>query len=336
MRRVQTIALLCVLLVPALALAETFPKMRFSLPPVYEALPVAFAHEWGLFAEHGLEIELLGFSDLDERSAALHTGYLDGLMSEVTHALLNASTGLDLVITAAASSQPQTGSLALALVSPASFRVTDLQQLLASNHPVGVLRRSDHEYMLDRLIQTAAPNTRTATKISAFSDMLQLATMVGAQWLSSAVLPEPYIAYLTTYAPPGRAPVDLVLLSDFGDAPLPPTVVVFRRSFVEAYPDAVRAFHTAYNEAVRRLNAGAREEIIDTGLDVAVSLFFEAANVDLIGQDVLDAIPIPVFFPLGHLEESMYVDIARWMEEKRYLYGRLPSYADFFDGRLLP
>lgn len=336
MRRVQTIALLCALLVPALALAETFPKLRFSLPPVYEALPVAFADAWGLFAEHGLEIELLGFSDLDERSAALHTGYLDGLMSEVTHALLNASTGLDLVITAAASSQPQTGSLALALVSPASYRVTDLQQLLASNHPVGVLRRSDHEYMLDRLIQTAAPGAKTATKISAFSDMLQLATMVGAQWLSSAVLPEPYIAYLTAYAPPGRASVDLVLLSDFGGIPLPPTVVVFRRSFIEAHPDAVRAFHTAYNEAVRRLNAGAREEIIDTGLDVAVSLFFEAANVDLIGQDVLDAIPIPVFSPLGSLEESMYVDISRWMEEKRYLYGKLPSYEDFFDGRLLP
>ncbi|HDS29232.1 MAG TPA: hypothetical protein ENN96_01975 [Candidatus Acetothermia bacterium] len=336
MRRIHTVALLCVLLVPILAAAETLPTLRFSLPPVYEALPVAFAQEWGLFAEYGLKVELLGFSDLDERSAALQAGYLDGLMSEVTHAVLNASTGLDLVITAAASSQPQTGSLSLALVSPASYRLTDLQQLILSNHPIGVLRRSDHEYMLDRLVQTSFPDTRTATKIAAFSDLLQLATMLGAQWLPSAVLPEPYLAYLTTYAPPGRSAVDLVLLSDLGDLPVPPTVVLFQRSFVEAHPEAVRAFHAVYNEAVRRLNAGARAEIVDTGLHVAVSLFFEAANVDLIGQDVLDAIPIPTFGPLGCLDESLYVDIAAWMQQRQYLYGVVPPYDDFFDGRLLP
>jgi NitT/TauT family transport system substrate-binding protein len=337
MRRVYRITLLCLLALCPLGGAETLPTLRFSLPPVYESLPVAFAHAWGLFTEHGVNVELVGFTDLDERSAALHTGHLDGLMSDVTHAILNASTGMDLVITATARSQPQTGSMALGLLSPASYRIDTLPQLLSSSHLIGVLRRSDHEYMLDQLVLgSTSADLPVNAQNSAFTDMLQLATMVGAQWLASAVLPEPYISYLTTYAPPGREPVRLVPLAEFEDHEIPPTVVVFRASFVAAHPDAVIAFHKAYNEAVLRLNGSPREEIIDTGLDVAVSLFFQAANVDLIGQDVLDAIPIPRFGRLGDLDPEQFEAISQWMSRKKYLYGALPAYGDFFDGRFLP
>jgi NitT/TauT family transport system substrate-binding protein len=336
MRRTHGMVLFCLLILSASTGAETLTTLRFSLPPVMEALPVAFAAEWGLFEAHGIHIELVGFSDIDERSAALQTGHLDGLMSDVTHAILDASTGLDLVITAAARSTTQTGSLALALLSPASYRIGTLSDLLASKQLIGVLHRSDYEYMLDRLLESTPSTVKPNATRSSFTDMLQLATMLGAQWLGSAVLPEPYMSYIATYTPPGAAAIELVVLSDFDGIPLPPTIAVFRKSYADRHPDVVRAFHEAYAEAIERLNRTPRDELVETGLAVAVSLFFQAANVSLIGQEVLDALPIPTFRPLGILEQSEYENIAAWVLRKGYLYAGAPDYAGFVDWGYLP
>ncbi|MEE8592768.1 MAG: hypothetical protein V3T03_01445 [Candidatus Bipolaricaulota bacterium] len=336
MKRTRGAVLFCLLIFSVAVTGETLPTLRFSLPPVMEALPIAFAEEWGLFESHGISVELVGFSDIDERSAALHTGNLDGLMSDVTHAILDASTGLGLVVTAAARSRPQTGSIALGLLSPASFRIGTFSDLLASNQLIGILYRSDYEFMLDRLVGSAPDGDERSARYSEFTDMLQLATMLGAQWLGSAVLPEPYVSYIATYVPPGGEPLELILLSDFEDLVLPPSVVLFRQSVVDNYPEVVEAFHAAYSEAIVRLNQTSREELVETGLDIAVSLFFQAANTDLIGQDVLDALPIPTFEPLSTLESGEYDRIARWVASKGYIYGNSPRHDEFVDWQFLP
>jgi len=317
------------------AVAEGGPVLRFSLPPVLAALPVAFAQEWGLFEAHGVTVELIGITDDLQRSAALLTGNLDGLMSDVTHAVLDASAGSDLVVTAAVHSRPQTGSVTLALLSPVSFRIGSLEELLASNQLIGVLYRSDYEYMLDRMVDSALAGGKRTIRYSPFSDMLQLATMLGAQWLGSAVLPEPYISYIATYRPPGGRALEMVTLADFGEWTAPPSVVVFRRSFLDRYPDAVAAFHAAIAETIERLNKTSREEMVDTGLDVAISLFFQAVDTELIGQDVLDALPIPVYEPLGSLPQEVYEDILAWMRRKGYVMNA-PAYASLVDGQFLP
>jgi NitT/TauT family transport system substrate-binding protein len=337
MRRAWNTVFFCLLLLISVAASgATHPTLRFSLPPVLEALPIAFADSWGLFDERGIDVDLIGFSDPDERSAALQTGHVDGLISDVTHAILDESTGIRLVITGAARSQPQSGSQALTLLSPASFRIDTLQQLLASRQLIGVLQRSDYEFMLDQLVeQTDGGDVRTA-QYSLFTDILQLATMLGAQWVGSAVLPEPYVSYIATYAPPGAEPLRLVKLSHFDGISLPPALVLFRESYVKDHPDVVRAFLDVYNEAAARLNDMPREELVQTGLKVAVSLFFQAANTDLIGQDVLNAIPIPTFEPLGTLSAEEYGKIADWVIQKGYLYGVPPAYDGFVDWQYLP
>ena len=317
------------------AAGEDLPLIRFSLPPVLEALPIAFAQEWGLFEEHGVEVELIGITDNQQRSAALLTGNLDGLMQDVTGAVLDASVSPGLAIVAAASSRPQTGSLALAVLSPTSFRVETLAQLCTSSQLIGILFRSDYEYMLDRLFEAEFGPGACSALTSPFSDMLQLATMFGAQWLGAAVLPEPYISYIATYEPPGGSPVEMRTLAAFDPADVPPSVVVFQASYVEDHPEAVAAFLAAIDEAIERLNGIPRDELVDQGLDIAVSLFFQAANTSLIGEDVLDALPIPVFLPHGILDEARYDDIVAWMHENGYVYNS-PAYADLVRTDFLP
>ena len=211
-----------------------------------------------------------------------------------------------------------------------------MPDLLASNQLIGILRQSDYEFMLDCLIENTPGGAERTAGFSQFTDMLQVATMLGAQWLGSAVLPEPYVSYIAAYAPPGGEPLKLVLLSDFEGLVLPPSVVLFRQSFVDSHSEAVEAFHAAYSEAIVRFNQTPRDELVGTGLDIAVALFFQAANVDLIGQHVLDALPIPTFEPLGMLERHEYESIVYWMMSKGYLYGSLPDYDKSVDWQFLP
>lgn len=331
---VRWAVLFCFLASFSLAAAAADDVLRFSLPPVLEALPIAFAQEWGLFAKHGVMVEVVGISDNLQRSAALMTGNLDGLMSDVTHAVLDATAGTDLVLTASLASQPQTGSLALALLSPVTFRIESIEQLLASTQLIGVLYRSDYEYMLDRLVESEPTGPDRTVRYSSFNDMLQLATMFGAQWLGSAVLPEPYITYIGTYVPPGGSPLQMVTLDDFGAWDILPSVVLFRRRVIEERPEAVAAFHAAVEEAIERLNATERADLVSSGLDVAVGLFFQAADTSLIGQDVLDAISVPTYFPMKSLPVEQYDDIVAWMTRKGYVLDP-PAYDAFVDFQFL-
>jgi hypothetical protein len=99
----------------------------------------------------------------------------------------------------------------------------------------------------------------------------------------------------------------------------------------------VAAFHAAVAEAIGRLNNTPRDELVDTGLDVAVSLFFQAANTELIGQDVLDAIPIPTYLPLETLAREEYEEIVTWMKGKGYIVAAaVPDYGTLVDAQFLP
>ena len=315
--------------------AQSAPTLRFSLPPVLEALPFAFAQEWGLFEEHGLSVELIAIADNQQRSAALMTGNLDALMEDVTRSILDMASGNDIVITSASTSRPQTGGLTMALLSPAAFRVDSFDALMASNHAIGTLYRSDYEYLLDELLEVRLEDGAEPPRTMYFHDMLQMAVWFGAQTLPAAVLPEPYVSYLSTYHPPGSQPIKLVIHDDFSNIGALPAVIVFQRAYTESQPETVAAFYAAYREAIERMNATPRDELIDLGIDAAISLFFQGADRSVINQEVIDTIPIPVFELPTALSQERYEDILAWMLQKGYAF-KSPSYEEITDFQFVP
>ncbi len=333
---IRRAALLCFLVsISIVGTGETDPPLRFSLPPVLEALPIAFAQAWDLFEAHGVSIELIGITDNQQRSAALLTGNLDGMMEDITRSILDATTGGDLVIASAASSRPQTGSLALALLSPASFRVDSLGSLLASGYSIGTIYRSDYEYLLERLLADRGGGNPKPTKIVYFHDILQMAVWFGAGALPAAVLPEPYVSYLATYHPVGGEPIELVIHDDFSETGVLPAVIVFHRGYVEDHPEMVEGFYAAYAEAIERINDTPREDLVDLGIDIALSLFFQGADRTTINQEVLDTIPIPAFDAPATLARADYEEIVAWMLGKGYVYAA-PSYEQITDFQFIP
>ena len=309
---------------------ETTPSLRFSLPPVLEALPIAFAQEWNLFEAHGVSVELIGITDNQQRSAALMTGNLDGMMEDITRSILDATTGGNIMITSAASSRPQTGSIALALTSLESFQLNSLDALLASGYSIGTIYRSDYEYLLERLLADRQDGDAEPMQTLYFHDILQMAVWFGAGTIPAAVLPEPYASYLATYYPAGGQPIRLVIHDDFSETGVLPSVIVFQRRFVENHPDAVEAFYAAYVEAIERINGTPRDELIDLGIDIALSLFFQGADRTTINQEVLDTIPIPIFDAPSALGQTDYDGILTWMLSKGYVY-MAPAYREITD-----
>lgn len=333
MRRVVLFAVICAVVGGGAASAA--PTLRMSLPPVFEALPIAFAEAWGLFDAEGVSVELVGITDNQERSTALLTGNLDAVMSDVSRALLDYSSARDLVITGCAASTPQSDSVPLGLLSHVGFGAGTLAELLASTGKIGTSYRTDDEYMLDQLLIANGIAKGWSMRYMYFNDPLQLAIWFAAQTVPVAVLREPYISYIATYHPPTGAPPSLAWLSTFqGIAPLP-SAVVFRKAFVRDNPESVRAFYRAYAAAVERVNATPRDELIEVGLSVVLGLFFQGANAASVPQEALDAISIPHFESPGPLAEQTFSQMVAWMLKKGYLYGR-PEYGAVVDSGYLP
>jgi len=321
-------------LLSVIAMAEDTP-LRISLPPVYEALPIAFAQEWGLFADEGISVEIVGISDDQERSTALMTGNLDAVMEGVTRAILDHAGGWDVAITSAAASRPQTGSISLGLVTTESFRIDSIDGLISSGQPIGTTYRSDYEYLLDRLLAAHGLSDGWLNRYMYFNGVLQIAVWFGAQSIPAAVLPEPYISYLATYHPVNGEPIHIVTLSDFSEVDPLPSVVVFQRRFLVDHPDIVRAFYSAYAEAIERINETPRDRLIDEGLDVVIPLFFEGADPASIPEEVLEAIAVPVFDRPDEPSRAQFDDVAGWMKEKGYIIDQ-PAYKDLVDTSFLP
>jgi ABC-type nitrate/sulfonate/bicarbonate transport system substrate-binding protein len=306
-----------------------------SLPPVLEALPIAFAEAWGMFDEEGLSVDLVGITDNQERSTALLTGNLDAVMSDVTSAVLDYLTSRSVVVVASAGSTPETGALRLGLVSHAGFGPADVDGLLATSQIVGVTYRTDEEYLLDQFSAANGSPRAWLSRYAYFNDTLQLAVWFGAKTLPVAVLPEPYCSYIAALVLPSGAPMQVIVLSDFSEFAAPPRVILFREEFVDRHPGDVATFLRVYDAAVERMNATPRNEIINAGLDIVIGLFFQGADKTLIQQQTLDAMSIPRFERPVPLSEEVFDSVTKWMSHRGYLNEAL-TFGQLTDFSLLP
>lgn len=332
---VRRVVLLCTLLVAGTVCTAGATPLRISLPPVLEALPIAFAEAWGMFDEAGINVDVVGITDSQDRSTALFAGSLDAVMSDVTSAVLDYSVSRSVVVVCASGSTPQPGTLRLALLSHVGFGPSDVGGLIEGDARIGVTYRTDDEYLLDRFFAANGRPRAWMTRYSCFSDMLQVAMWFGAKTLSVAILPEPYYSYISTLVPVNGVPANLAVLSDFSEFTAPPRVVVFRQDYVTRHRSDVETFLRVYDAAVERMNATSREEIIDVGLDVVLALFFQTANKALIQQQTLDAMSIPVFDRPAALSQDTFDSLTEWMGDKGYLNQSL-SLSEFARFDLLP
>ena len=155
-RRFVVLVLAVLVFASFVASATPLPKLRVSLPPVMGCLPIAFADGWDMFAEDGIDVEIVGLSDNQARTLALMAGDIDGMICDVSTAILLITSGTNIVITSTAYQPEQTGSLAL--LTQSYFHINSIDNLLNRTETgntlkaIAITEMSDIEYELDSLL----------------------------------------------------------------------------------------------------------------------------------------------------------------------------------------
>lgn len=309
-------------IVSALACAS---PLRVSLPPLLGALPVALAQQLGYFGEEGLSVELVPLASQRDRVLAFQAGQIEALVTDLTSALLLvAAQPQEAAIAAALYLPPQDGSH-LALITPADYsRIRSWEEFLArirsGRVQVAVPRQSDLEYALDRLL--ARHGARIPPEWLVGQDNL----LLNATWLlfgmtSVGVLPQPYVDYLLNYEFEGKP--ELVVLADFAGIPLPPDVLVVRRSLAG---ETVQKFLAAVAKAAQRIRAMDRAELVSLAMPLVIDLFFPGVNLEAAAPEerarveaAVEALRIPYFADPTPLDPQILVEVGEWARQKGYL-----------------
>lgn len=315
--------------------------MRISLPPLLGAVPVALADSWGVFSELGVEVTLVPLASQRDRMAAFQARQLDGLVTDLTSALMLAAMLPGEVVFLSTAYYPVDQTRPhLALITQAYSGIEDLSQLSAqaaeSHLKLALPRQSDLEFALDYLLLSHGLTPPTRAYIGQ-DNLLFNATWVLMGMMEAGVFPQPYVDYLLHYHYEGKP--ELVVLSWFPQVPSPPSVIVFHRPVVEGRAAEVAGFLQALELTVQRINSAERGELLDIGWDLAVELFFPG----LLGQELepefqarleeaIAAVGIPTFPPPGPVSQEIFQQVLSWAAGKGYLVGEV-SYQEVMASR---
>ena len=305
---------LCILLFLAsifcgqLALAAD--TLRLGALPAADSLLLYAAKEDGIFASHGLEVDIVPFQSALELGAAMRSGSLDGHFGDIINVLMQNENGAPQLIVATTShSTPKARFFGLA-VSPSSS-VQNLEEL--KGRPCDIGRSTIVEFVLDTLLaHKHAPEALEKNDIRQIPVRLQ---MLLSGRMESALLPEPLLSLVE-----GQGA--RVLLDD-RDLGLPLAVIALRKpkpGDEDAFSDRVRRFRAALAEEAARINA-------DPEAYKAMMQKFKLLSPQAAPHYAMLHFEAPLT-PLGLPSEEDMRRYADWMEKGRLLKKGLPPLAD--------
>lgn len=327
----------CLWSVDRRALAQR--PLRLSLPPLQDVLPLGFAHNEGMFEAAGLAVELVGVSSYRERSSALLSNNLDGVVSDVSTLLFGRGNAeADIVITSTAF-EVVDNTRQVALLASGFFNVSDLETLLKrindrAANKITVSRRTDFELITDELLTSLGITVDPELYYADTDDLINAATLLVGGSVLSAVLPEP-LAVLTEQNELIEEQFLSRSVSNFEDIPLPPSVVVFRREVIEQRPAEVERFYQVYRQAVDQTNAASKDAVRESAILNTLELFLPGLSRSELPQNFGSNYQIPTFPQPRALLEDEFNRVLAWAQRKGYLQGPV-DFGTSVDFRFIP
>ncbi|WP_461209182.1 ABC transporter substrate-binding protein [Desulfocurvus sp. DL9XJH121] len=287
LRRFAPLLFAVLLLTPAPARAEA---LRMGVLPVLDTLPLRVAMADGLFAAHGLDVELVPFASAMERDTAMASGELDGYFGDMIATLTLIRAGVPMrMVTVSYATTPGRRMFALA-ASPKGAK---------AGAPLGYSSTTIMEFLLDLMAPGDTAAGRTFTRMEVKKIPIRMQMLLAGQ-LGYAILPEPLAALVESRG--GE------ILGTDADLGIPLTVICLSR----ARMDAREAFMAAYAEALASLRDKPEAH---RGLMVRACRVPKSLAADF---------PLPAF-PEPHLPSPESVgQVQGWMLKKGLLDARLP------------
>lgn len=276
--------------------AGSLGTLRVALLSVLDTLPIHVAQQEGLFAKHGVEVEIIPVAAAPDRDQLIAAGQADGMLNEPTSVMLfNRETPqVKIVRYGQAATADRAMFSILAAKDSGIATAADLKGV-----PIGISQGTVIEYLTDRLLQAEGFTGEEIEGIAVpkISDRMAL---LGTGELKAGMLPEP----LTSLAVQGGAKV---VLDDTSHPEYSFSVLSFRNPVIEENPEAIRAFLAAVEEAVGLINADpAKYSTL-------------MADLKLVPQPISGTFTAPTFQTAGVPSEEQWNDVLAWMKEKGLL-----------------
>jgi NitT/TauT family transport system substrate-binding protein len=280
--------------------------------PVLDGLPVYVAQAQGFFTEQGIEVEIVPVGSAPERDQLMQAGQIDAMINEIVSVLFY--NKVEPQVTAVRFARAATiESPVFRIVASAASGITSVEAL--KGVAIGVSEGTVIEYTTDRILAKAGFTADEVVTLAVprISDRMNL---LDSGQLDAANLPDPAASLAILN---GAAPV----IDDTSYPEISHSVISFSRSYLDANPQAVRAFLRAIEQAVIAINSD------------------PTAWNDLLSEQAL--VPPPLIgvyqlpeYPLSSVpSEAQFQDALDWALEKGLLSGPV-DFAGSIDGSYLP
>ncbi len=316
--------------------------LQISFPLSLDAFPLKFAVKEGVLHEYGLEVEIVSIVEDLARRDAFISGRLDGLICDVSTAVFGlVNAGAEIAVTSTAFESVK-GNPVLALLGSGPFGVDSLEELFArvsehSAYSIMLLHGTDMHFATDQLLASRKFDDRVI--YTPGGDLVNTYTLLIGGSVLAAVLPEP----LATMAGPENVILQqrdrATYLSSYDGVKVMPSVIAFQRRFLAERPEQVKLFYEAYRQAVERINAVPKEELLDLAADIGIEVFNQVLpNSDYGKEDLpagfLDIFQLPEFPQPRGLAEEEWQAVIDWAAGRRYISEEV-AYDQAIDNRFL-
>ncbi len=285
--------------------------LKIAVLPIIDTLPMYVAQQEGLFAKHGVNVELVPVASAPERVQLEASGQVDGSINETLSVMQFNKDSMQMQAVRYAL-RPAAGYGHFFILASGQSGITSPEQLKGIE--IGVSQGTVIEYVTERLLQAEGLAADEIVTVSVPKIPDRMALLASGE-LAAGTLPDP----LGALAVQSGA---VIVLDDSAHPEYGFSVYSFRKEFIDAHPEAVMNFLLAIDEAIALINADPTKF---TGI---------LSEAKIVPAPLLEAYKVPPFPAAGVPTEAEWNDALAWAKEKGMLEADV-SYADSVNQSLL-
>ncbi|MGL5675789.1 MAG: ABC transporter substrate-binding protein, partial [Cellulosilyticaceae bacterium] len=249
-------------------------NLRIGVMAAADSAPIYLAEEKGYFDTRGIDVEIETFTNGATKQSSIQAGELEGSMVSMIQYLNNKQAGLPARITTT------TDGVFPVVLSPQFEEKKDVK--------VGLMEVSVVNYLADKYL------TDYNMEKVFINEMPVRLQMLMAGELDMAILPEPMAS---------KAQMNGLEKRVYGNPEdFTPNVMIFTDEVIANYPEAVKAFHDGYNQAVAEINANT---------ELGKAILIDELDLD---PQVGEYMVLPIYNETRLPDEAFVNDVKGWTE----------------------
>jgi NitT/TauT family transport system substrate-binding protein len=310
--KLVSVIILLSLVVPACAPANKPVTLKIAVLPILDTLPMYVAQKEGLFEKHKVSVELVPVASAPERDQLIAAGQADGMVNEaLSTALFNKDQTRVQTVRYARAATPEVALFSI--LASGKSGIDSLDGLKGVQ--IGISEGTIIDYLTDRLLQAegfTAGDIQTIA-VPKIPDRLNL---LGTGELEAATLPEPATSLAVQQG-------SKVILDDTKHPEYSFSTITFRKALVDQYPETIRNFLAAIEEATGMINADPAKY---SGLLV---------EQKVVPAPIAGSFKVPTFVTAGVPSQAQWDDMLAWAKEQGLL-DKDVSYTESINPSFLP